>query len=113
MKLHVHETLYYALASDSIHDGKILNISRQKAYNLGYGVQKLNAAHPVNYFPGFLGKILKIAHPVIFSYSPRWYFSKFNPEKTQNWSLGRSKLTDAQALDYFHGFWAIILRITH
>ena len=62
----VHESLYYALASDSsINMGEILNISRQKAYYFGYGAQKLNAAHTVNNFPGFRGKIsMKIAYTV-------------------------------------------------
>ena len=30
---------------------------------LGYGVQKLMAAHPVNYFPGFLGINIKNCPP--------------------------------------------------
>ena len=34
------------------------------------GAAKLKAAHPVNYFPFFLAKLLGIAHPVNYSYLP-------------------------------------------
>ena len=56
----VYKILYYALASDSIDKGKMLNIYRQKAYYLG---SKLNAAHQVNYFRGFLGKNIENCPP--------------------------------------------------
>ena len=36
----------------------------------GLGCSKLKAAHPVNYFLWFWGKILRIAHPVNYAYLP-------------------------------------------
>ena len=41
-----------------------------KMYYLGKSAQKSKAAHPVNYFPDFWAKILRIAHPVNYSYLP-------------------------------------------
>ena len=40
-----------------------LKVSREKTHYLGKSAQKSKAAHPVNYFPGFLGKNIKNCPP--------------------------------------------------
>ena len=62
---------YFVLANDSNgFKGRHLSKFPGKTHYLGLGHSKLKAAHPVNYFPGFLVK-LRIAHPVIiFIYFP-------------------------------------------
>ena len=44
-------------------------VSGGKHINLGKSAQKSKAAHPVNYFPGFLGKNIKNC-PIILTYLP-------------------------------------------
>ena len=40
-----------------------------KTHHLGLGSSQLKAAHPFDYFPGFLGKNIKnYTHPVNYSY---------------------------------------------
>ena len=51
-----------------------------KTHYLDLRCSKMKAAHPVNYFPGFLGKyrpLLRIAHPVNYSYLPPWSNVRF------------------------------------
>ena len=52
---------YFVLANDIIIEFKGLHLSQCPGETqLGFKRWKLKAAHPVNYFPGFLGKIIKI-----------------------------------------------------
>ena len=50
------------------------NISKFQGKNslLGFEHSKLKAAHPVNHFPQFRAKILRIAYPVNYSHLPPW-----------------------------------------
>ena len=63
--------LFCVLADDNIDMASTyLKVSEERMHCLGYGAQKLKTAHPVNYFPGFWGRILRIARPVNYSYLP-------------------------------------------
>ena len=57
---------------------KIVQKFLGETHYLGVGCSKLKAAYLVNYFPGFLGKILRIAHPVNYSYLPPCFPMDFN-----------------------------------
>ena len=41
-----------------------LKLTEESIHNLGYGAQKLKTAHPVTYFPGFLGRNIKNCPPI-------------------------------------------------
>ena len=60
---------YCLLADDSI---EFLKLSKE-TYYLSLGRSKLKAAHPVIIFLDFGAKILKLAHPVNYSYLPPWH----------------------------------------
>ena len=65
--------------------GDIISSFPWKAHYLGQTTQKLKAAHPVNYFPRFCAKILKIAPPPVnYSYLPPWKFGPNLGCRTEN-----------------------------
>ena len=49
------------LADDSF--GRVTYLKVTEENNLSYGAQRLKAVHPVNYFPGFLGRNIKNCSP--------------------------------------------------
>ena len=60
LKTPVHEILYCEFVDDGNRKCDISqSFRRKKTHYLGHSAQKLKAAHPVNYFPGFLGKNIK------------------------------------------------------
>ena len=62
LKTPVHKILNCLFADDGIVRVKHLGL-RGKVHYLGKNAQKSKAAHPVNYFPGFLGKNIKNGLP--------------------------------------------------
>ena len=55
------EILYCVLADDSIEKGYFSKFLKKTHY-MSLGCSKLKIAHPVNYFPGFLGKNIKSSY---------------------------------------------------
>ena len=68
----------------------ILKVSPGKTHYLGLGCSKLKAAHPMNYFPGFLGKNLKnCPSSKLFLFTSLPQSLKINKEfssKSSNWA---------------------------